>query len=61
MATSTITLQIAGFPEALWVLRQALARLLRERAEAEASTYVGERLRVIAADFEAGTERHGEA
>lgn len=59
MASNRIEIEIEGWPEALWVMRAAMARILREAADAESSPFVAKRLREIADDFEAGQGFNG--
>ena len=58
-APLTVTLQISGMPEALVLLREEMAAILREQADAEASGYVKARLQAIAAAFAAGQRPEG--
>lgn len=51
---TSVTLTITGLPEALWAMRQEMARLLMSQADTEVSLLVAARLREIAASFEAG-------
>lgn len=51
---ASLTVDIAGVPEAIWAMRHEMAQMLREVADAEASAYVAQRLREVACGFEAG-------
>lgn len=57
MAGTRLVIDVKGWPDALWVMRHELAEMLRQQAEAEASGYVAERLREIAAQFESGVRK----
>lgn len=50
-----ITVDLEKMPDLLWHMRNELAAMLREQADAEASGYVADRLREIAAAFSAGS------
>lgn len=49
-----ISLDVRGIPEVMHAVIRRVALLLREQAELEADTRVGERLREIADQIEAG-------
>lgn len=49
-----VTLDIRGIPEVMHAVIRRVAQLLREQADYEADPRVGERLREIAAQMEAG-------
>lgn len=51
-----VTLSVRNMPEVLSALRESLARILREEADAEADPRVARRLREIAAEFEVGVK-----
>ena len=51
----TIVVELEKWLDLLWAMRNELATMLREQADAEASGYVANRLREIAAAFSAGS------
>lgn len=52
----TIVVELEKWPDLLWAMRNEMATMLREQADAEASGYVAQRLREIAAAFSAGSK-----
>lgn len=57
MAASRLIIDVRNVPELIAELRLELARMLRETADSEASTYVADRLRAIAAAYESGQKQ----
>ena len=51
-----VVIELEKYPDLLWAMRNELATVLREQADAEASGYVATRLREIAAAFSAGSK-----
>lgn len=56
MASSTVTIEVTKWPEALFVIRREMANLLRREADAEADPRFAKKLMALAAEFEAGSE-----
>ena len=54
MTGASIVIDVRKVPELVAETRQAMARLLRDEAASEPSSYVRRRLESIAAAFEAG-------
>jgi hypothetical protein len=54
VASSTLTIKVTEWPEALFAMRKAMADMLRAEAEAEGDPNFARKLRALAADFEAG-------